>query len=587
MVLRIPLRSIGTGMLLWMLPTFAFAQNNNNITSTISLGVTWAISALNIGVWIVFTMLTQLLDTSLFLDTGMMNLLNEVWQLARNLVNIAFAVVLIGAAVYTVITAKKEFIKDHLNKFVLAVILVNFSWFIPRVIIDVGNVAAATVFDIPSFIGNGNVDCTYRSPTKVDIINVPNGVNACEPVNPPTNPVTYTCRCAAVADAEFFIDDVRAAQLNQSAGWNSILGNTLYVQLTDLGNIQNAAPSSVVLNGLIINHARLIGLASVPPAVNTTQPKALIMFMLQEAVVLLLHVALFFPLAAMLLAFAIRIPVLWLTIAFMPFMVLKFVIPEQYTGEYPQKIWENFLKAAFLPAIVGIPLSIGFIMVNAGQQAGLLAPLQGIQFKLTNNISDYWQLLWLIMVIGIIWVGVFSTLEKMGIMAMGSQMIKGAGENLGKFALKAPLSMPVIPGLGVSPLALGRSLNPANLNATMSRSKDWDDFLTNMRGGGAGAGGMDASAKQYAQSKTQLDKLTTHMDSLKDAIEKGQDRTVATRDISSDLGITIREDHASEDLKTYRDKLASNGADRAKLTEIDQKITAIKAAEAKAPPKTP
>lgn len=584
MVSRLTLRSIGTGMLLWMVPGFAFAQNNNNITSTISLAVTWAISALNIGVWIVFTMLTQLLDTSLFLDTNMMNLLNEVWQLARNLVNIAFAIVLIGAAVYTVVTSKKEFIKDHLSKFVLAVVLVNFSWFIPRVIIDVGNVAAATVFDIPSFIGNGNVACTYRSPVKIGMANLPPGVNACDPVVPATNPVTYTCRCAAVADAEFFVDDVRAAQLNQSVGWNPILGNTLYVQLTDLGNIQNAAPSSVVLNGLIINHARLVGLASVPPAVNTTQPKALIMFLLQEAVVLLLHVALFFPLAAMLLAFAIRIPVLWLTIAFMPFMVLKFVVPEQYTGEYPQKIWENFLKAAFLPAIVGIPLTIGFIMVNAGQQAGLLAPLQGIQFKLTNNISDYWQLLWLIMVIGIIWVGVFSTLEKMGIMAMGSQMIKGAGEGLGKFALKAPLSMPVIPGLGVSPLALGRSLNPANLNATLDRSTDFDDFLNQMRGGGAGPGGMAASARQHAKDNAQMDKLTSHMDDLKDAIKNGTDRTAATQAMSRDLGVNIRQDHASEDLKSYRAELQKAGADATKLADIDAKITQIEAAERAAPP---
>lgn len=555
MVFRSPLRSVGVGTVLWLLPAVACAQPiSGDIPTMISGFVTWAIAALNLGIWIIFSMLTQLLDTSLFLDANMTLLLNEVWQLSRNLVNIAFAVVLIGAAVYTVVTAKKEFIKDHLGKFVLAVVLVNFSWFIPRVLIDVGNIAAATVFDIPSLLTTTNtVACEYRSPSQV---NLASG-RTCNliPPNNPGDPPQYMCPCAALIDAQYFLSDPQAAALNSTDGWNEILGNVMYVQLTDFDSLQNAAPSSVVLNGLIINHARLMGLASVPPSVQSTEIKALIMFLLQEAIVLLLHVALFFPLAAMVLAFAIRIPVLWLTIAFMPFMVLQYVIPEQFIGEYPKKLMSNFISAVFLPAKVGIPLTIGFIMVNAGMKANILQPLQGVRFNLTNSISDYWELLWLVMVLGIIWEGVFETLKNAGVMGKFSENIKSTGESLGRLAIKAPLHLPILPG--GSPLSMMRQFNPRRIESAIDNSDNLEDALKNLRGGNSN---IKKAAQQHAGDNQKLKELDTDIKDLTTAINAGnaaeekrlRDKISGTYDgvtNNADIGTLIQEMKNSGNVK--------------------------------------
>jgi hypothetical protein len=580
MVSRLPLRYVGIATALWMLPNFAHAQQAASIQETIAWAVTWAIAAMNLGIWIVFTMLTQLLDTSMFLNTNMANTLNEVWQLARDLVNIAFAVVLVGSAVYTVVTSNREFIAEHLKKFVLAVVLVNFSWFIPRVIIDVGNIAAATVFDIPSMLtqGEDGLVCTYRSPVRIN----GNGIT-CTNI-PDTDPVQYECDCAAVIDARYFVSKTEAADLTSADGWTPILGNTLYVRLTNLNTIQDAAPSSVVLNGLIINHARLMGLASVPPAARNDDITALIMFLLQEAIVLILHAALFFPLAAMLLAFAIRIPVLWLTIAFMPFMVLKFVVPEQYTGEYPQKIWDNFLKAAFLPAIVGIPLTVGFIMVNAGQKANILSPLRGISFPVSGSISDYQQLLWLIMVIGIIWVGVFTTLEKMEIMGKGASAIKGAGEMLGKTALRAPLSVPLIPNTNISLLSMARQ--PRRISSAFENNDTFDAAMDDLRRGGA-SDKIQKSAQKHALDTKKLTELNKDMQELTQAIKNNkpaEDQQKIRERVAVNLSAPISNSVDLDKFISAAEKI--EGTDNAVLSNLKATKAALEAAE-KSAPKTP
>lgn len=575
MVSRYSLRYSGITFLLWLMPSFAHAQATG-IHQTISWAVTWAISALNLGIWIVFTLLMQLLDTSMFLGDDMIGILNEVWILSRNLVNIAFAIILIGTAVYTIVTNNKELIAEHMKKFVLAIILVNFSWFIPRVIIDVANVTAATIFDIPSMIDVAGTACEYRSPTIVKLYpDLPQ--NTCSEILPSTDPPQYRCPCAAVIDAKFFLSDEEARNLKSEDGWNPILAETMYIRLTALSSIGDAAPSSTILNGLIINHARLMGLASVPPSVKNDEISSLIMFLMKEAIVLLLHVALFFPLAAMMLAFIIRIPILWLTIAFMPFMVLQFVVPEKFTEGYPQKIWDHFLKAAFLPAIVAIPLTVGFIMVNAAQKAGILDNLRTVEFPLTGNISDFQEMLWLIMTIGILWVGVFSTLEKMGIMAMGSQAIKGAGEGLGKFAIKTPLSIPFIPLPGGGTTSL---LNAGRTVKNVGQLDNPSELIASLRNGGIGPKAASA-AKPFIDDAAKMDALNESVQKLTDAMNTKDvtQQQAGVQKFQTDTGLTINSKDPVNSLRPILQAIENDGsADKGKISLLKTRLDELEKA---------
>src|SRR3990167_3458282 len=68
--------------------------------------------------------------------------------------NIIFAIMLLAGAILTIVFGKQEVVKQHLVKFILAVILVNFSWFFPRVIFDIANVTTATIYGLPNLVNS-------------------------------------------------------------------------------------------------------------------------------------------------------------------------------------------------------------------------------------------------------------------------------------------------------------------------------------------------------------------------------------------------------------------------------------------------
>lgn len=431
----------------------------------------YAILGLNLLTWVLFVFLNFLLDPQfIFGGAGgnLLGILNEIWQLARDLMNIVFALALVGAAIYTIVTAKKEFLSQYGPKFIVAVVLVNFSWFLPRVVIDVANVGAAAVYGIPSLLANNPAaqcfSLRYGPPA-------PPPTLQCQAL--PADPNTYRCPCMGVVDAQFFLTQAEALQ-RQTQGYTCPLGPMLCYrqQRLDFGAV---APFSAVLNGLVINHARLGALAAVPtppPNVPGGEVNRMIMFLLREMLILIIHIALLFPLLAITIAFFIRIPVLWITMAFMPFYFLDFLLGgqfEQLTQGYGKKILTSFLKAAFLPLLVAVPFSIGLLMLNAGTMI-TGNPIAGIPIRLFDQVNNFWQLLWLCMSLGVIWVGVFAVLKGDDILSSGAQSIKQYGESLGRIALKAPLAVPTLPASmgGGSYLGLLQRSHPRNIESALS-----------------------------------------------------------------------------------------------------------------------
>jgi hypothetical protein len=306
-----------------------------------------AISVANIMTWIVFTMLILLISPDVIFEIGntsgppesnLITMLNTIWILSRDLMNIIFAVVLIVVAIYVVITAKKEFVVSFFPKFVLAVVLVNFSWFFSFVILDAANVLATTIYEIPSLVYSGNpLFCEF------------------DPVKGKSAMTGYK----AVQNVYFFpsVDDSESPYFGGATKptWNCDLEPLLCYQQGPLP-FDTAAGHSVILNGLIANHGHLQELGLVADAFKG--PDAFsdaFVFTIRQALVLIIVISLLFPLLAMAVAFLVRIPVIWLTIAFMPFAFLSFVGGDkikEWTGtEGPKAIWDTFLKFAFLPAM--------------------------------------------------------------------------------------------------------------------------------------------------------------------------------------------------------------------------------------------
>ncbi len=444
-----------------LLPVKVLAQGGGGfpIDDTYTMISNWTMLAsnfLNLMTWFVFSFLIFLMDPRFIFEEGIMNILNEIWQLSRNLMNVVFAVALIGAAVYTVVTANKEFVSSHLKTFILAVVLVNFSWFIPRVVIDIANVATATVYSIPTAMVAPGSECRYIS----------TNINGCLEPNPAGE--NFSCACKAVADFRLMPEPDEVNRLDGQNGWECPLAFCVrYIKL----DANTSTKHGAVLNGLVVNHARLSQLGIITRVQQNNDIADLLLFILREMVVVVLHIAILFPLAALLVALVIRIPVLWLTMAFMPFYFLSWVVPDEGPfGQLKSKaktIWDMFLKAALLPAAVAVPLSVGFIMANAGsriQPAGL----EGITFNLIDGVGSFGQLLWVLMVMAVLWTATFEVLAIMTADMPGAgaiNTIRETGVQAGKFAAEAPLSnIPFPVGGGKNLLNAAQMLTPRGIS---------------------------------------------------------------------------------------------------------------------------
>ncbi len=470
----------------------------------------YAILGLNLLAWVLFTFLNFLLDPEFIFGTdgNLLEILNQLWQLSRDLMNVIFALVLVGAAIYTIVTAKKEFLSQYGPKFIAAVVLVNFSWFLPRLVIDIANVGASAVYGIPSLMAtNPNAQC--RVMQQHAPMAVPNGCTAVG-----GNAELSTCPCKGVTDALFFLESEQEAGFYQATGYTCPLG-LVFCYKESVLDFAAVAPHSAVLNGLVLNHARLGALASVPirpaGAAAGSETNRMIMFLMRELMVLLIHAAIVFPLLAMTIAFFIRIPVLWITMAFMPFYFLDVVLGgplEQFTQGALKKILSTFIKAAFLPMLIAVPFSIGLLMLNAASHitGGTMA---AIPFRIFDGINNFWQLLWLCMSLGVLWVGVFSILKGDDILSSGAQSIKGFGQSLGSIALKAPLAIPTIPGSGgnMSFLGLAQRAHPRAISAALSSGTPLKGITDQLMGRGPNPAAKAAKELLDPTNRDRLEEL--------------------------------------------------------------------------------
>ena len=440
-----------------------------SVMDVIAILATLVTSTLYFLSHIVMSLLRFLLDPNFILEinntvdgTDPSNgLLITIWRLARDLVNIVFAFLLLTGGVVTVVSANTELIKTYAVKFIIAVILVNFSWFFPRVILDVSNVLTATIYQIPDMVPGG-LTCQIKD-------------DEGEPKD-----------CEIITDWRFF------EAPESTDGWTPLLSGNIWVQMQPLTGEHLRTPFGM-LNGLVINHAKLTNLIKVidtrgPPSLEPRSVAAvgdLFRFILHIFWVLVLQIAMFLVLIAMFVVFLLRIPILWLTIAFMPFMCIGIVIGDKM-GEFNpwEKIWKKFLGVAFLPAAVAIPLTVGFVMINAASNAPVpdaFASLDVTTMPLLKEVRTLWQLLWMMLTVVVLWIGVFAAFGVDDTLGKWTEGIKNFGQTLLSAALKWPLTSPIIPmpaALGggddgkVSLLGLGKL--PGRLDSALSRAGQAD-----------------------------------------------------------------------------------------------------------------
>lgn len=442
--------------------------------------------------------------------------LQDIWILTRNITNIIFAFMLVFAALYTVVTANRDLVKERIGKFVIAVILVNFSWFFPRVVLDVANVLTASVYSIPSAIdtgcvtrdedGNENSTCRYVA----NVILFPDS-----PKHPPADVPPDCLPPPPGAPPPANPDVIRVS-------------DQVCIELRDLPEAANT--SLGVINGLFVNHGRFLHInklqdvgtnAGLGTVNSFDQIKKFISFLIQLLFLVFYGIAIMFPLIAMGVVFFIRMIVLWLTIAFMPFMFIGFVMGDKMgKANTMELIWGHFWRAAFLPTVTAIPLAVGFIMLNAGNAVDCTQPaVQAVLSEGAKKVCSskapiipgtkhLYHLLWDFVAIFVLWTGFFTALSIDEIYEKVGSSFKSYGESVGKFALKAPLAAAVVPlpgTPGVSLLQAGRALRRPESTFIDAKGHLNTDIAKALSGGGnAPAGGADRSrAIQSIKNNTQ------------------------------------------------------------------------------------
>lgn len=100
--------------------------------------------------WLFIGIAWAFMDNTFIYNPVIIDNLRWVWMMFRNLVNIIFVFILIFIAIKNLATWKKvEDLTKAVWKIIIAIIMVNFSWFAVKVVVDFGSVMTNVVFRLP------------------------------------------------------------------------------------------------------------------------------------------------------------------------------------------------------------------------------------------------------------------------------------------------------------------------------------------------------------------------------------------------------------------------------------------------------
>jgi hypothetical protein len=530
---------IGLLVAMLLIPSEAYAATPKDIDSMgdgLQYVISFALQVLVVLNWLVLSAIEALLDPDVIFgklltnsNTGdlvrpMEAVLRNIWVVSRNIVNGIFAFVLLFAGIFMIVKSDGDGmgkVKQAAPKFVLAVILVNFSWFFPRVVLDISNVLTAVVYQLPALV-HPNVPCMagtdeegnpeeciyvwnvdFSPPSKKECDDAGGNILGC--VAPTSNGIPRGQRLGIV---DIYYVDWHDAR---TYGLPCANGATLNY---NCNNHINGSDS--IINGLAVNFAKL-------PSFGTIDFKRLRQTIGEETSIweltkatgrflmhLIFHVifslAVFLALAAFAVVLIVRIAMIWICVAFMPFAFIGFALGkplgELSAGEQQApNVWKYFLKYAFIPFLVAIPLSVGFTLIsNLYAVKALPDSMSVLGLEFLPGVDTFHELLWMVITIGIIWMGVFSVLESDKVASKATGFFKGLGGTGMKIAGYGIGAVPIMPMPGGKSATLTGMAHGYRQAPLMLRNKGVQSMF------GEGAGG---TATAHEKTKNFVDKASS------------------------------------------------------------------------------
>lgn len=382
--------------------------------------------------WPFLVFIGDLMDADLIIGPGMEDSIWAIWVQLRDLVNICFVIVLLIIAFYNTLGIGggegNLAMKTALPKVIIGIILVNFTFTAGKVVIDISNVATTAVFALPEMVETFDID-NERDQLAQNICVKDQGEY-------------FKMDKDAPALTQLFCEKNEKDSSNPYYEHNlSKKAEQTYFQRLNKSNI------SIVMaaNMGAINSQELLK----PEAIEGLDD-------LLENLTFSLFMSFVFAVSYVVLGLVLiaRVVVLWVALAFSPVAVLVFVVPQLKDwlgggGDVVQKV----VKHLIAPVIIGVVMTIGYIMINAwdGNVASSSLGVGGAEANellasslLLSGVSDLSHMIIAVASIVVVWTGVFAASSDT-IAGFATEAIKGVGTSVGKAALKAPLAAAAIP----------------------------------------------------------------------------------------------------------------------------------------------
>lgn len=450
-------------ILIFVFPETAFAQaKTETLQQEIIAKANTIISFLSGMLWPLLLLIGALLDNELIFGSGAEERLLTIWVQFRDFANILFVIVLIYAAFRNIFsfteTDEKWQIQKILPKFIMGLILINFSFVGAKVVLDVSNVVTSAVFALPDSILQQQQQITFKERAKQICDNVKKTGKTPATASPWDAWASRFCK----------IETRGQAVLMESMLTNFNTRNAPFAMAINMGKLHIMdlkKETAVFIKDFVINSLF-----------------SLLMFVLYGLA--------FISLAVVLLE---RLIVLWIVVAFSPLLLAGYLLKD-YLGEFGSQaegITPKVRAAVTAPIIIGLSMSVGYIMLdvfNSREDFYFDLPLGDTSTQITGT-EDLRQLLIGITAAYIVWKGAeFATKESITPLGGIITGLRDKAKLVGNFLASAPLKF--IPAVPI-PMAGGKTQKMtlqqlADLPATLINSADakYQKSLNALFGGG-------------------------------------------------------------------------------------------------------
>lgn len=449
--------------------------------------------------WPVLLLIGGLLKNDILFGAGMEDRLLAVWGVIRNLVNIAFVLVLLGIAFYNVMGLGQNYhLKTKLPVFIIALIAVNFSFLGVKVVLDSINVVSTAIFALPySVTQNQGV-----IPEQGDYAK-----KICQGIHGYTK-----------AEYEKSVTDWGDSALcNKDNASFTQKGEEFFTRWDG----RNAAVA------LAVNLANSTELQKVFP----NQKITITNLMLNNLFSLIFYIIYAVAFVALFIVLVVRLVVLWLGLVLSPLMVLPYVLPESIKGALGEgnSLREQFVQNAIAPIPIAVVMTIGFILLQHFKTANFGSlTFSGTTLGanlLISGLTTLQELIANVAMVIFLWKGIFAAAEKTAAKEIIGK-IKGGVEAAGKFVGTSWQYIPAFPvavGDGTEPpqkVSLAATLGMMNQMQNVREQRVTDEAASlykQMTGKDAVLAANDIKkAKDVKGLREYLKKHENHMNS-KDA----------------------------------------------------------------------